>query len=754
MERDLKALIKQMTLEEKAGMCSGEDFWHLKGIKRLGIPSVMVSDGPHGLRKQDETGDHLGINDSIQAVCFPAACATAASFDRDLLHTMGEALGESCRAEGISVLLGPAVNIKRSPLCGRNFEYFSEDPYLTGELAASFIEGVQKWEVGTSIKHFAVNNQEYYRLVCSSEVDERTLREIYLAGFEKAITKAKPWTVMCSYNKINGIFASEDKKLLNDILREEWGFEGYVMSDWGAVNDRVAGLKAGLELEMPACGGVTDKLIVEAVRVGELEESILDQGVERLLKQVFRYTDHRQEAHFDKDKQHSLASKLEEECAVLLKNEEDILPLLPSQRVAFIGEFATKPRFQGGGSSHVNAYKIENAKECSEKLGARITYAKGFSAEEDLVEDELIEEAVKCAKEAEVAVIFAGLPDAFESEGYDRKHMRLPECQNRLIEKVLEVQSHTVVVLHNGSPVELPWADQVAGILEMYLGGQGVGAATAALLYGKANPCGRLPESFPLKLEDNPSYLNFPGNGEKVVYNEGIFVGYRYYDTKKMAVRYPFGYGLSYTTFDYSHLQIEKKTMSDEETITVKVDITNSGKRAGKEVIQLYIRDLTGTVGRAEKELKDFVKVALQPGETKTVCMHIDYRALAWYNETIQEWYAASGPYKILIGRSSRDIVLQETINFTTTKVIPFHIDSNTTIGKLLEDVRTRAVVQKAYTKYMEGQEVSDIAQEAINSEMAKKLLEEAPLRNLRTFAHVEQPVLDKMIEYLNTLVQ
>lgn len=753
MERDLKALIKQMTLEEKAGMCSGEDCWHLKGIKRLGIPPVMVADGPHGLRKQDQAGDNLGINDSIQAVCFPTACATAASFDRDLLEVMGEAIGESCRAEGISVLLGPAVNIKRSPLCGRNFEYFSEDPYLTGELAANFIEGVQKWEVGTSIKHFAVNNQEYYRLVCSSEVDERTLREIYLAGFEKAITQAKPWTVMCAYNKINGVFASENRKLLQDILRDEWGFDGYVMSDWGAVNDRVAGLKAGLELEMPSCGGVTDKLIVEAVRTGELEEVVLDQAVERLLKQVFRYVDHRKEAKFDKDKQHRLASQLEKECAVLLKNE-GILPLTPSQKVAFIGEFAVKPRFQGGGSSHIHACRIDNAKDCSEKLGAKVTYAKGFATDDALLEEGLVEEAVKCAKEAEVAVIFAGLPDHFESEGYDRKHMRLPECQNSLIEKVAQIQPHTVVVLHNGSPIELPWADQVAGILEMYLGGQGVGDATAALLYGAANPCGRLPESFPFKLEDNPSYLNFPGNGEQVAYKEGIFVGYRYYDTKKMAVRYPFGYGLSYTQFDYSNLCLEKKTMTDEDRIIVKVNVTNSGTRQGKEVVQLYIRDLTYAVNRPDKELKGFAKVDLKPGETKTVCMLIDYRALAWYNETIQEWYAASGEYEVLIGRSSREIVLKETLNFTTTKEIPFYIDSNTTIGKLLEDVRTREVVEKAYAKYMANQVESEVAQEAINSEMMKKMLEEAPLRNLRSFAHVEQPVLDKMIEYLNTLVE
>lgn len=577
MERNVKKIVSQMTLEEKAGMCSGKDFWHLKSVERLGIPEVMVSDGPHGLRKQAENADHLGINESIKAVCFPTACATACSFDRDLLEEMGSALGKECQAENVSVLLGPAVNIKRSPLCGRNFEYFSEDPYLAGQMAKAHIQGVQKEGVGTSIKHFAANNQEYHRMSASSEVDERTLREIYLAAFETPIKEAKPKTVMCSYNQINGVFASEDPWLLDEVLRKEWGYEGYVMSDWGAVNERVPGLKAGLELEMPASGGETDRQIVEAVKNGTLKEEILDRAVERILNVIFDYVDHKKDEVFDMEKDHALAEKVETESMVLLKNE-GILPLKKGSRVAFIGAFAKNPRYQGGGSSHINSFRVTGALEAAEGM-ADITYAEGYGLEKDEIDEALVTEAVKAAKEAEVAVIFAGLPDAFESEGYDRVHMKMPNCQNHLIQEVCNVQPNLVVVLHNGSPVEMPWADEVKGILEAYLGGQAVGAAEAKILFGDANPCGKLAETIPYKLSDNPSYLNFPGDGETVEYKEGIFVGYRYYDKKEMPVRYPFGYGLSYTEFAYSNLKLDKKSMKDTDTLTVSVDVSNTGNR-------------------------------------------------------------------------------------------------------------------------------------------------------------------------------
>ena len=655
MKRDVKAIIREMTLEEKAGMCSGKDFWHLKGVERLGIPEVMVSDGPHGLRKQAEEADHLGLNESIKAVCFPTACATACSFDRDLLEEMGERIGDECQAEDLSVILGPAVNIKRSPLCGRNFEYFSEDPYLASQMAAAHIKGVQSKNVGTSIKHFAANNQEHRRMSCSSEIDERTLREIYLAAFETAIKEAKPDTVMCSYNRINGEFASENHWLLTEVLRDQWGFEGYVMSDWGAVNDRVKGLKAGLELEMPGSGGNTDKEIVEAVKNGELEEAVLDRAVERILNIVFKFTDNRQEGKFDLEEDHKLAAKIAGESMVLLKNE-GVLPL-PAQgkKIAFIGKFAETPRFQGGGSSHINSFKITSALEAVKEV-AEVTYAQGYDVKEDVIDQAMLDQAVETAKEADVAVIFAGLPDAFESEGYDRTHMRMPDCQNTLISEIAKVQENVVVVLHNGSPVEMPWADQVKGILEAYLCGQAVGQAEVDILFGKVNPSGKLAETIPYKLSDNPSYLNFPGDGQKVEYKEGVFVGYRYYDTKEMPVRYPFGYGLSYTTFEYSDLQLSSDKIKDTDKLKVTLKVKNTGNRAGKEIVQLYVADKTGAASRPVKELKNFVKVELQPQEEKTVEMELDKRSFAWYNTDIHDWYAASGEYEILAAASSRDI--------------------------------------------------------------------------------------------------
>ena len=753
MKRDVKAIIREMTLEEKAGMCSGKDFWHLKGVERLGIPEVMVSDGPHGLRKQAEEADHLGLNESIKAVCFPTACATACSFDRDLLEEMGERIGDECQAEDLSVILGPAVNIKRSPLCGRNFEYFSEDPYLASQMAAAHIKGVQSKNVGTSIKHFAANNQEHRRMSCSSEIDERTLREIYLAAFETAIKEAKPDTVMCSYNRINGEFASENHWLLTEVLRDQWGFEGYVMSDWGAVNDRVKGLKAGLELEMPGSGGNTDKEIVEAVKNGELEESVLDRAVERILNIVFKFTDNRQEGKFDLEEDHKLAAKIAGESMVLLKNE-GVLPL-PAQgkKIAFIGKFAETPRFQGGGSSHINSFKITSALEAVKEV-AEVTYAQGYDVKEDVIDQAMLNQAVETAKEADVAVIFAGLPDAFESEGYDRTHMRMPDCQNTLISEIAKVQENVVVVLHNGSPVEMPWADQVKGILEAYLCGQAVGQAEVDILFGKVNPSGKLAETIPYKLSDNPSYLNFPGDGQKVEYKEGVFVGYRYYDTKEMPVRYPFGYGLSYTTFEYSDLQLSSDKIKDTDKLKVTLKVKNTGNRAGKEIVQLYVADKTGAASRPVKELKNFVKVELQPQEEKTVEMELDKRSFAWYNTDIHDWYAASGEYEILAAASSRDIRLKKTAYVESTTELPMHIHMNTTIGELLENPKTKAVVEgmtDSLIQHMGGssEEENSAASEAITKEMSLKMMENSPLRSMRSFMGMTTEEIQEFIQKL-----
>ena len=753
MKRDVKAIIREMTLEEKAGMCSGKDFWHLKGVERLGIPEVMVSDGPHGLRKQAEEADHLGLNESIKAVCFPTACATACSFDRDLLEEMGERIGDECQAEDLSVILGPAVNIKRSPLCGRNFEYFSEDPYLASQMAAAHIKGVQSKNVGTSIKHFAANNQEHRRMSCSSEIDERTLREIYLAAFETAIKEAKPDTVMCSYNRINGEFASENHWLLTEVLRDQWGFEGYVMSDWGAVNDRVKGLKAGLELEMPGSGGNTDKEIVEAVKSGELEEAVLDRAVERILNIVFKFTDNRQEGKFDLEEDHKLAAKIAGESMVLLKNE-GVLPL-PAQgkKIAFIGKFAETPRFQGGGSSHINSFKITSALEAVKEV-AEVTYAQGYDVKEDVIDQAMLNQAVETAKEADVAVIFAGLPDAFESEGYDRTHMRMPDCQNTLISEIAKVQENVVVVLHNGSPVEMPWADQVKGILEAYLCGQAVGQAEVDILFGKVNPSGKLAETIPYKLSDNPSYLNFPGDGQKVEYKEGVFVGYRYYDTKEMPVRYPFGYGLSYTTFEYSDLQLSSDKIKDTDKLKVTLKVKNTGNRAGKEIVQLYVADKTGAASRPMKELKNFVKVELQPQEEKTVEMELDKRSFAWYNTDIHDWYAASGEYEILAAASSRDIRLKKTVYVESTTELPMHIHMNTTIGELLENPKTKAVVEgmtDSLIQHMGGssEEENSAASEAITKEMSLKMMENSPLRSMRSFMGMTTEEIQEFIQKL-----
>ena len=746
MAHDLKKIISQMTLEEKAGMCSGLDFWHLKHVDRLGIPEVMVSDGPHGLRKQDDKGDHLGMNDSIKAVCFPPACLAACSFDRDLMHEMGSAIGREAQANDVSVVLGPAVNIKRSPLCGRNFEYYSEDPYLAGEIAAAFINGVQSEHVGTSIKHFAANNQEYHRMSGSSEVDERTLREIYFPAFETAVKKAQPYTFMCSYNQINGTFASENKWLLTNVLRGDWGFEGYVMSDWGAVNDRVPGLKAGLDLEMPGSGGFNDAEIVKAVKDGSLDEAVLDQAVERILRIIYLYADNHTPQEFTMEADHEEARRIAEESMVLLKND-GVLPLNPSEKIAFIGGFAKNPRFQGGGSSHINCFRTASALD-SLPEHAQVTYAEGFPADRDAYDETLAAAAIKAAETADKAVIFAGLPDSFESEGYDRSHMQLPSCQNRLISEILKVQPNTIVVLHNGSPVELPWRHEVKGILEAYLGGQAGGAAVTRILFGAVNPSGKLAETFPEKLSDNPSYLFF-GDGDKVEYREGIYVGYRYYDTKEMPVAYPFGYGLSYTTFAYSDLRLDKETMTDSDTLHVSFDITNTGSVAGKEIVQLYIRDLTGSTNRPLKELKGFEKVSLEPGETKTVTIELDYRSFAWYSTNLGDWYAAGGSYEILIGASSRDIQLLSKVTLKTARVLPLHVHKNTTLGELCRNPRTKEIAEKLANQILAGMGAgaSEAASEAISDEMNTAMIDSMPLRALRSFTDMSGEEMEGIIK-------
>lgn len=754
-EEKIKKIIAQMTLEEKASLCSGQDFWRLQGLERLGIPAIMVADGPHGLRKQQDAGDHLGLNESIPAVCFPAGCASAASFDREILKKLGKTLGNECQAENISTILGPAMNIKRSPLCGRNFEYYSEDPLLTAELAGAFVQGVQSQNVGTSPKHFLANNQESRRTTSSSEVDERTLREIYLAAFEGMVIKQKPWTMMSAYNRINGVFASENKRYMTDILRNEWGFDGLVMTDWGAMNDRVAGLEAGVDIEMPGPGEENDKAIVEAVKSGALEEAVLDRSCGSILKLIFRYTENRNEsAVFNLEQDSEIAREIAEESIILLKNEGNLLPLSADKKIAFIGKYAAQPRYQGGGSSNINSYRVTSALDAVSG-NTNVIYSQGFTDEGR--DEEMLIDAVEKAEEAEVAVIFAGLPDSFESEGYDRKHMNLPDWQNELIASVSRVQPNTVVVLHNGSAVEMPWITSVSAVLEAYLGGQEVGAAVVNILFGKTNPSGRLAETFPLHLEDNPSYLYFGKDNEQVDYSEGVFVGYRYYESKAMDVLFPFGHGLSYTSFKYTNLALEKTTMLDSEELSVSVDVENTGKRAGKEVVQLYVSPRANTIVRPAKELKGFEKIELQPGEKRTVTFTLNKRSFAYWNTEIAGWHAESGVYEVQIGKSAKEIVLSEGVEVRSSVEIPVVHHLNSRMGDIMKKSNTRAILENAlaefYVPTTDNSSENQAAHEnsAISSKMIAAMMADMPLRQLASFMPgVTRAKLNELVNQLN----
>jgi len=755
MERDVKKLVSQMTLEEKASLCSGLDNWRTKPIERLGIPSIRMSDGPHGLRREPETPEEKQLGPSVPSTCFPTAVTTASSWDRKLIKEMGKALATECQANGVDIILGPAINIKRSPLCGRNFEYLSEDPYLSTQMATAYIKGVQEEGVGTSLKHFAANNQEHRRMTIDEIIDERTLREIYLANFEGAVKDGKPWTVMCSYNSVNGDLASENKYLLRDVLKDDWGFEGFVVSDWGAVNDRVKGLIAGLDVEMPTSFGNRDKLIVEAVRSGKLDEKILDETVERILSIVFKAVDNRRPGlTYDKDAHHKLARKIATESMVLLKNDDKILPLKKEGKIAIIGALAKQPRYQGGGSSHVNPTKLDNAFEEIQKIvqgNAEILYEDGYKMDSEEIDQSLIQRAVEIAKNSNVAIVFAGLPEHYESEGYDRKHMSLPEAHNLLIEEVAKVQPNVVVVLSNGSPVEIPWVNSVKGILESYLGGQASGGAVADILFGIVNPSGKLAETFPKKLSDNPSYLNFPGEGDRVEYREGIFVGYRYYDKKQMEPLFPFGHGLSYTTFEYSNMWVSRREMNDDETVEVRVRVKNTGNVKGKEIVQLYVRDCESTVNRPEKELKGFEKVELEPGEEKIVSFILDKRAFAYYNTELKDWHVESGEFEILVGRSSRDIVLRERVIVNSTVQLKKRFHRNSYIGDIVDDPKGYQIVMDLIEKMRQAGKLSENDEKALK-DIFHGWLRYQPIRAAVNFGggYMTEEMLESILKTLN----
>ena len=663
-------LVNRMTLEEKAILLTGNGWWATHPIDRLEIPSISITDGPHGVRKSQGAG----LSTSVPATCFPTASALSCSWDADLLRDVGVALGEESQAINVHILLGPGINMKRSPLGGRNFEYFSEDPVLAGRLAAAYIEGVQSQGVGTSLKHYAVNNQEFERMATSSNVDERTLHEIYLPAFEIAVRDGNPWTVMSSYNLVNGVYASEHEELLRDILRGKWGFAGFVVSDWGGINDRVAGLKAGTNLEMPGSGRYNTNKIIQAAQSGALSTEQLDEAIREVLAVILKaHAGHKANVSLDVDAHHALARKAAGESIVLLKNVDRLLPLNLSdlRRIAIIGAFAKLPRYQGSGSSQVNPTRVSNAYDELAKIASddqKFVYAVGYNSEGEVTE-RLLDEARKAAVKAEVAIVFAGLPDSYESEGFDRASLDMPLGHQQLIEAVSSVQPNVAVVLMNGSAVTMPWADRVKAIIEAWLGGQAGGGAIADVLTGAVNPSGKLAETFPNSIYDTPTFPHFPARNRHANYGEGIFIGYRHYDTKNLQPLFPFGFGLSYTTFSYTGIKTSASSMRDSDDLTVEVSLKNTGPVAGKEVIQLYLREQHPLVLRPEKELRAFQKVALSPGEEKTVTFRLSKRDFAYYDTAVRAWSVRSGDFDILAGGSSRNLPLKTTVAVEATNI-------------------------------------------------------------------------------------
>lgn len=762
MSVNIKQLVSQMTLEEKASLCSGKDFWSTKAVERLGIPSMFVSDGPHGLRKQDMGGDHLGLGASVPATCFPTAAGLANSWNRELIGNVGKAIAVECQAEQVAVVLGPGANIKRSPLCGRNFEYFSEDPYLSGELAASHINGVQSEGVGTSLKHFAVNNQETRRMSVNAVVDERALMELYLASFETPIKKAQPWTVMCSYNRLNGEYACQHEWLLTKVLRDMWGFEGFVVTDWGAMDRRVDSLVAGTELEMPASGGTTDKEIVKAVQNGTLDEAVLDRAVTRYLNILYRWEETKRPGTvFDKEAHHALARKVAGETMVLAKNEGNVLPFKKGDYLV-IGSYAENLPYQGGGSSHINSTKVDDLVEQLEKLtGSKVGFERGYHR--DGREDEqLLSSAVQAAKNADNVIIVLGQPPAFISEGQDRPHMKLDENQNRLVEAVLAEKPDAAIVVTCGSSIELPWASNAKAILLTYLGGQAAAGAIADILTGAVNPSAKLTETWPERLEHNPSHLNFPGDDE-VVYHEGIYVGYRYYDKKAIKPLFPFGHGLSYTSFEYSNIVVDKNSINEDETVTVSVDVRNTGTVDGGEIVQLYVADVDSKIDRPIRELKGFDKVFLKSGEKKTVSFTLDRRSFAYWDVEIHDWAVQSGKFEIEVGPSSVCLPLKITIEVKAKQVRFKPITRYSTIGDIMAIPGGAEIVMEMFGQMAKifgvdgpgdpaGAGKQADGEEALGGMDIQALMSGIPLRTLKTFSggKLDDKMLDGIIEQLN----
>lgn len=733
---DIKKILSEMTLEEKASLCSGLDNWHTKAVKRLGLDSILMCDGPSGIRK--ENPEKPGT--SFSAICYPTGSTLASTFNPDIAKELGDRLGKEAISLDIHTLLGPAINIKRTPLGGRNFEYLSEDPFLAGSIAAEYVKGVQENKVGVSVKHFACNNQEYMRMSTSANVSERALREIYFPAFEKTVKEAHPWTVMCSYNRINGCYSSKNKWLLSTVLRSEWGFDGIVMTDWGALCERVESLKSGTELEMPSSRGIRDKEIVKAVKDGTLSIEELDRAVMRLLVWISR-SEGRKKEPFDYVKGHNLAIKIAQEGAILLKNDDNLLPLKEGEKITVLGSFAKEPRIQGGGSSRVNPHLVKSPLSIL-KERANVTYYPAWSDNGEECDDERKKEALEAIKTSAKVVIFAALPDSFESEGFDRHSLSLPECQKDLIREASKLNKNTIVVLFNGSAIEMDFKESVKAILEMNLPGEGVAEAVSSLLFGDINPSGRLSETYPLKLEDNPSYLNYPGDGRDCDYKEDVYVGYRYYDTKKMDVLFPFGYGLSYTTFALSELSVEE----NEDVVSAKVKIKNTGERKGKSVIELFIRPGKMRKNRPHHELKGFKKVELEPNEEKIVEFALTRRDFSYWEEKVDSWYVESGEYTIEVGFSSRDISLEKTITITS-EPLPFILDEATTLSEVISHNKFDKLGEygKKLIKNLDGSKDETV----LKGEAALGMINSLPLYSIYSYEDFEEGTLEKIRERL-----
>ncbi|MCL2866684.1 MAG: glycoside hydrolase family 3 C-terminal domain-containing protein [Clostridia bacterium] len=738
---NIPAIISAMAPQEKADLCSGADFWHTVALVHLGVPSVTMADGPHGLRKQTGGMD----SQSEEATCFPTAAGAAASFDEELLYEMGCLLGDECRAQGVSVLLGPGVNIKRSPLCGRNFEYFSEDPYLSGQMGAAFTRGLQSRGVSVCLKHFAVNNQETRRMTVSARVSERTLREIYLASFEQVVKQARPWSVMSSYNRVNGEYVHASRRFLTDILRDEWGFDGAVITDWGACYQRVPALQAGGDLEMPGGSVYNTNNILEALSNGTLEPEVLDRAVERILRLAERVTQDNTAPEFDRKAHHEAARRIARQTMVLLKNE-GILPLPKDKKVALIGPFVKSPRYQGAGSSHVHTEHVVSVWEASHAYGEPV-FAQGVAADAVTADEHLLLEAVEAARSCGRAVLFMGLPDSLDAEGSDREGIDLPAAQNALIEAVAAVGVPTAVVLVNGSAVSMPWIDRVGAVLECFLAGEAVGEAQADLLFGAYSPCAKLSETFPLRLQDTPAYGNFPGHGDEVDYGEGVYVGYRHYQKRGIPTLFPFGHGLSYTHFTYSDLALEQDKIGEGDFLTLTFTVKNTGAVHGAEIAQVYVAP-RNTAHRPEMELRQFAKAELAPGESQTIRLTLSERAFRWYKEG-EGWLADAGVYDVRVGASSSDIRLAAPVTLEKQGFLK-NVGMNTTLGDLLADGRIRPYVQGMLAS-LPSLAVGDV----FSQEQFIAMIGGMPLRSALMFSQEFTPeALLKMIEDLNTALE